>query len=456
MEFESRILSDSLQFEADKLMMQRTHEAEAYRANRTRNILGGLGILVLLLSTGLYSRLRYVRKSKARLQVEKDRAERSERYKEQFLANMSHEIRTPMHAISGMTNILIRNKHDQGQDKFLNAIQESSANLLVILNDILDLSKIESGKISVESIPVDLRKVLKTVVDVLRVKAEEKAVTIAATVDPAIPDWINGDPTRLNQILLNLIGNAIKFTEKGNIDITVAPVDGKLQFTVADTGIGIPADKLGQVFETFEQVNDSTTRKYGGTGLGLSITKKLVEIQQGTIWVESTENKGSKFIFELPLVPSEAKPEGKNGLTDADLKRMGKSMAGMTVLLAEDNEFNQMVCSDDLNYYIDNVTIELANNGQEAVDKFQSGKFDVVLMDIQMPEMNGYEATRKIRRLEEGNNEKATPIIAMTASLLKSEIDQCYEAGMNSYIPKPYQIEEFVGRLYEEAGILKG
>ncbi|MDF1865623.1 MAG: ATP-binding protein [Saprospiraceae bacterium] len=382
------------------------------------------------------------------LNAQKERAERSEKFKEQFLANMSHEIRTPMHAISGMTNILLRNRTFKHQQKFLKAIQQNSGNLLVILNDILDLSKIEAGKIEIESIPVKPVIVIENVVEIMKIKAEEKGLTLQSSIDQNIPEYIYGDPTRLSQILLNLIGNAIKFTEKGGVQLNVLPVNEKIRFEVKDSGIGIPDDKLESVFGKFNQANESITRKYGGTGLGLNITKELVELQKGTIWVESEENVGSTFFFDLPLVSVETNKILEKQITEEQLQEMGAALSGLNILLVEDNDFNIMVATDDLSYYIPDVNIGFAKNGNLAIQEFENGNFDLILMDIQMPELSGYDATKAIRKLEK--EDAHIPIIAMTASLLKSEIALCYEAGMDSYIPKPYQVEELIGTIYNE------
>ncbi len=381
---------------------------------------------------------------------QKERAERSEKFKEQFLANMSHEIRTPMHAISGMTNILARNDHPKHQDKFLNAIQQSSGNLLVILNDILDLSKIEAGKIEIEKIPINPTQVIKNVIDILKHKAEAKGLTLQSFIDEKIPELVTGDPTRLSQILLNLFGNAIKFTERGSVCLHLNLINEKLQFKIKDTGIGIPPDKLENVFETFEQVSKSTARKYGGTGLGLTITKQLVELQNGRLWVESQEKVGSTFFFELPFIPVADEVVLQNQTTADQLQKMASSLSGLKILLVDDDRFNRMVASDDLSYYFDKVEIEEAENGVEAIEKYKTNDYDLILMDVQMPEMNGFEATKKIRELEKINGNGNISIIAMTASLLKAEINKCYESGMDNFIPKPYKPEELIGTMYEE------
>jgi CheY-like chemotaxis protein len=369
---------------------------------------------------------------------------------------MSHEIRTPMHAISGMIKILKRNKHLPEQDTFLNAMHTSSDNLVVILNDVLDLSKIEAGKLDVKNIPFSPTVVIENVTQILKYKAEEKGLQLNYQIDQDVPNLIMGDPTRLNQILINLAGNAIKFTEKGKVDILLQKENDRLRFSIKDSGIGIPKDKVETIFEAFEQVKDSTNRHYGGTGLGLSISKQLVELQQGKIWAESVqdsnrEDKGSTFYFELPLVTAAANAVSENIITEARLKMMATSLEGIRILLAEDNAFNQMIAQDDLSFYIKNIKIDVVENGVLAVEKFRQGNYDLILMDVQMPEMNGFEATRKIREIEQlAEGETRISIIAMTASLLKTEIDSCRQAGMDNYIPKPYQPEELIAPIYTE------
>jgi signal transduction histidine kinase len=412
----------------------------------------GVGLLLIsLLALVIFNRLKVTRQQKAIIEGQKKKVEQSEKYKEQFLANMSHEIRTPMHAISGMTNILVRKEHLNHQEKFLQAIRKSSRNLLVILNDILDLSKIEAGKIDIQSNPMNLREVVLNVSDLLKAKAEEKGLSLHTDLAAEIPEYVYGDPTRLNQILLNLLGNAIKFTQKGSVSLSVITVADKLRFAIQDSGIGIPTDQLENIFNSFEQVNDSITRKHGGTGLGLNISKQLVELQNGRIWVESQEGIGSTFFFELPLLRVEADKKIEGQVTDDQLKEMAAALSGLNILVVEDDELNSIIAGEDLEYYLKEVTIGYAENGQAAIQEFETGKYDLILMDIQMPELNGYDATRAIRKIEASKGtENPIRIIAMTASLLKSEINNCYAAGMDNYIPKPYKPEELIGVIYEE------
>ena len=385
----------------------------------------------------------------AELEKQKQRAEQSEKYKEQFLANMSHEIRTPMNAISGMVRILLRNPHLPHQEQFLGAIHTSSDNLLVILNDILDLSKIEAGKVKIQRNPINLKEVIKAVTDILHFKAEEKSLALETTIPQNVQLNVIGDATRLVQVLNNLVGNAIKFTNKGRVRLTLTMEDKKLHFQVSDTGMGIPLDKVNSVFESFEQIHTGNTRGHGGTGLGLSITRQLVQLMGGTINLNSELGKGSTFIVALPYEPVDMQEKKQsNGNTQHALLDMGRQMSGLDVLLVDDNEFNLMLAQDDLQYFVPNIQITTASNGHEAVSSAQSHRFDLILMDVQMPEMNGLDAALEIRQLEQKDGKSPPPIIAMTASLLDREIQDCYMAGMVDYVPKPYQLDEFIPVIY--------
>ncbi|MCB0805113.1 MAG: tetratricopeptide repeat protein [Bacteroidales bacterium] len=414
-------------------------------------------IIFLIVSAGLWNRLRFIRRAGNELlaskkeadkmrfiaESEKDRATRSEKVKEQFLANMSHEIRTPMNAIKGITDILLRNEYLPAQKKYLEAIRQSSDNLLVILNEILDLSKLEAGKIEPEKIPFEPLKIIRNVNDILRFKAEEKGLVLQLEIDPGLPAEVCGDPTHLSQILLNLAGNAVKFTNKGSITIkTLVMHEDKaqvwLEFRIIDTGIGIPPDKVDQVFENFTQADTDTTRKYGGTGLGLTICKKLVELHNGKIRVESEVNKGSTFIVEIPFshVPeTEHKEQNEEKIL----------LENLHILLVEDNEFNVMVACDLLATAIPGSQVDVAGNGKIAVEKAGKNQYDLILMDIQMPEMDGYEATKNIRKMLNGKGD--IPIIAMTANVMKTEVDKCFEAGMNGYIAKPFEPTDLVQQI---------
>ncbi len=389
-------------------------------------------------------------KQKEEAEKLKERAEQSEKYEEQFLANMSHDIRTPIHAIAGITNILRRNPHPKEQDKYFNAIHESADNLMVILNDILDLSKIEAGKLTIEVEEMDPSLLVQNVIDIMRVKSDAKGIQLTSQTTGDIPDLIIADQVRLNQILINLMSNAIKFTDKGQIIISMNRREGDvLDIAVEDTGIGIPENKLDRIFDTFEQIKDGHTREQG-SGLGLRISRDLIELMGGQIRVKSEVSKGSTFTIELPYQQAVTKQAKDVTDNDEHLRNLARPLSGLKILIAEDNEFNVMVIRDDLSFYIKDPIIEIARNGKIAFDKIKSNKFDMVLMDIQMPEMDGYQSTKNIREWESINANIPTPIIAMTASLLKSEIDHCYEAGMSSYIPKPYKLEELFHTMSNE------
>lgn len=449
-EYEKKALTDSLAQVEQTLNMQMAYQAQLHQKDQNRNILLGIGAIVLLVAVGLWSRNRNTQRTNTQLQAAKERAERSERFKEQFLANMSHEIRTPMHAISGMVNILKRNEYPATQTAFLDAMDTSADNLLILLNDILDLSKVEAGKLEVETIPMAPAEVIDNVYQILQFKAAEKGLTLNYQIAEDIPQLVTGDPTRLNQILTNLAGNAIKFTEKGEVNIRLSKKSDFLLFEVQDTGIGIPEDRLQSIFDAFKQGDRATARAYGGTGLGLNISRQLVELQGGNIWVESELGKGSIFFVTLPLIPVAGETVASMVVSEAQLAEMAAALKGLRVLIAEDNEFNQMVIQDDLSYYLQDTTLDIAPNGRQAVEKYQTGTYDLVLMDVQMPEMDGYEASLGIRQWEKENGKPSVPIIAMTASVLKSEINLCLEAGMDNYIPKPYKMEELIGTIYGE------
>lgn len=368
----------------------------------------------------------------------RDQAERSKKFKEQFLANMSHEIRTPMNAVVGMTNLLLKTETNELQDKYLNAIKRSADNLLVIINDILDLSKIEAGHLTFEKTEFSVSELLDGVINTISFKADEKSLEVKKDLSPDIPEVLLGDPARLNQIFINLAGNAVKFTEEGSITvkgelIELTPTKAHVKFSVIDTGIGIPEDRVDSVFESFSQAEDSTYRKYGGTGLGLTISKELVERQGGQIGLSSKVGVGTTFFFDITLEIGDAKALHQQSHQELAV------IPGLNILLAEDNEFNQMVAEDTLKSMFPELNLEIVGDGKQAVDKVSQNVYDLVLMDLHMPEMDGLEASRTIRTLAQ--NAK-TPIVAMTASATEEAIDECYKNGMDGYISKPFVPEE--------------
>ncbi|WP_276131814.1 tetratricopeptide repeat protein [Polluticoccus soli] len=379
-------------------------------------------------------------------QKEKEVAERTANLKQQFMANMSHEIRTPMNAIVGMTRLLLSREPRDEQKKYLNAIRQSADNLLVIINDILDLSKIEAGKIVIEQTDFALREIAQSMRDMLLLKAEEKNVDFRLQIDPVIPNRIVGDPTRVNQVLINLAGNAIKFTEKGYVEVSAKlqkPENGKIwiQFDVTDTGIGIAPDYVDKIFESFTQAGTDVARKFGGTGLGLTISRQLVELMQGTISVKSKLGEGTTFTVIIPFEESSIQSVAASAdiVDDDTMQRLNK----VKLLLVEDNEFNRMVAEDTLKEILPGITIDIAVNGQEAVDRVQQEQYDMLLMDIQMPVMDGLTATHIIRKKLQAPT-RNVKIIAMTANVLQEDVKQYFDAGMDAYVSKPFQTDELL------------
>jgi len=359
--------------------------------------------------------------------------------KEQFLANMSHEIRTPMNAVLGFTRLLQGQPLTEKSKEYVGAIHSAGENLLDIINDILDISKIESGMMRLEPVSFSLRGTLHSLQTMFLPKAAEKHLSLSVLIEDNIPDILYGDVLRLTQVLVNLTNNAIKFTNNGAVSIRVRQLPStengvQLQFTVKDTGIGIAPDKLPYIFDRFNQAEANTTRKYGGTGLGLAIVKQLVEMQHGTITVESQAGKGSTFKVTLPYVPGEVMPEtntdnynGHNGYAPHEDAHL---------LVAEDNRMNQ----DLLRHLLKNwrLRFQVVNNGREVLTALEKQHFDLVLMDIQMPEMDGYTAAQKIRQELHSN----IPIVAMTAHAMAGEREKCLSYGMNEYVAKPIREEE--------------
>ncbi len=383
------------------------------------------------------------KKAEMQLIVARLEALKLAKIKEEFLANMSHEIRTPMNAIVGMAQLLSETKLTEQQKKYIDSIHFASDNLLALINDVLDLSKLEAEKVVFEKISFSIKHVIEKLLEIMGHKIKEKGLNAELKVDPKIPECVIGDPFRLNQVIMNLVSNSVKFTKKGGITIDVkleseTDTDIKIRFDVADTGIGIEKENIKKVFEHFTQADSETTRKYGGTGLGLTIVKKIVESQGGTINIESETGVGTRFYFAFNFIkadPSQKVSHEKKQKTDS------KNISGKTVLLVEDNELNTMVATEFLEK--SGLIIEHAENGNIAVNMAKGKRYDFILMDIQMPELDGYSAAKQIRSDNSSPN-VATPIIAMTAHALQGEKEKCLNAGMSDYISKPLRKDKLV------------
>ena len=386
-----------------------------------------------------------IKKQNEIVEGEKLKAIEASKYKSLFLANMSHEIRTPLNGIIGMSEILKETNLTESQQEHLEIISISGNNLLSIINDILDYSKIEANQLELEFITLDIFKELDDIVKLLSIKSKSKKLDLSYDIHPEVPKYFVGDPLRIKQILINFCNNAIKFTSKGFVHINVV-LESKtathiiVKFEVKDTGIGISKENQSKLFKEFSQVDTSTSRKFGGTGLGLSIAKKLTLLMHGEVGIESEINKGSTFWFTAKFEISKTK------INIATKKEVELSTKKLNILLVEDNKINQKVAAHTILKY--GHTVDFANDGLEAVDLFSKNKYDIIFMDIQMPNMNGYEATIEIRRLEVVENYKQTKIIAMTANALKGEKEKCINIGMNDYLSKPFKQESLLQVLH--------
>lgn len=382
-------------------------------------------------------------------QRKEDAAEllRAQKSREMFLANISHEIRTPINGISGMANLLSTNPSSEDSQTYLNAIKSASDNLKVIINDILDLSSIESGKLRLERIGFNIHDLVVSLMNSFKAQALTRNLELTYSIEEKAKGNFMGDPVRLNQILINLIGNALKFTHRGSIFLKVSVIkSGKsrslLQFDVVDTGIGIPQEKLETIFESFSQADASVTRKYGGTGLGLTIVKQLVEMQKGWIKLKSEEDVGSTFSVAIPY--DHGSPDELKKAPISVIKREHRvDLSEFTILLVEDNDINRLYAGSILKTC--GCRIEMAENGLVALGKLKANKIDLILMDIQMPVMDGFEASKAIRFGDADT--KNIPIIALTANATPKIIERCMASGMNEHLAKPFTPEELFGML---------
>jgi PAS domain S-box-containing protein len=405
-----------------------------YEADET---VSGVTIIAYDVTTEVIAKNELI-ESKINAELKTKIAEEAVKSKQQFLSNMSHEIRTPMNAIIGFTNVVLKTKLDKSQKEYINAIKESGDALIILINDILDIAKVDSGKMTFDYTTFNLSKSISTILHLFEQKMKEKNLELLYECEPCIPKFLVGDPMRLRQIILNLMSNAIKFTSKGKISVNVQLLNEdnnkvSIQFLITDTGIGVSQDRLSQIFNNFEQANKGTSSSYGGTGLGLAIVKQLVELQGGLIIAQSEIEKGSCFGFIMSFDKRVDLEEEIKEDTTPMLQIIQKNLPAekIKVLVVEDVILNQLLLKIillDFGYDID-----LADNGKIAIEKFQKNTYDIVLMDLQMPEMNGFEATSYIRDILKSN----IPIIALTADVTTADVEKCKAVGMNDYVSKP-------------------
>ncbi len=379
----------------------------------------------------------------AELLIAKEKAEDAARLKSEFLANMSHEIRTPLNGVMGMISLVLERCRDDVEREQLLVAHSAAASLVTILNDILDLSKIEAGKMTLEAIDFDVTDVARQALRIFDSAVREKRLSLRLEVAPGVTEWVRGDPARLRQVMVNLIGNAVKFTNEGSVRVSLQSAGrGILRFAVEDTGIGIPPEKLGTIFESFTQADGSHTRRFGGTGLGLTITRRLVNLMGGRLTVRSAVGQGSLFTCELPM------EAGSRPVPVEPPAAQPNPLPMLRVLVAEDNLINQKVICAMLRRQGWNIT--LAANGNEACEYFRRQEFDLILMDVQMPEMDGLEATRLIRQEELHRcSPVRTPILALTAHASGSQHEQCLAEGMDGVLTKPISLQVLLRKVQE-------
>ncbi|KPU43852.1 sensory/regulatory protein RpfC [Oxobacter pfennigii] len=452
-------------FLSDNLVSSFVTDKDALTAASTYKGWFYVAVIAVVLYVLLSRAFKRVTKTEKELTEAKEQADAANKSKSMFLANMSHEIRTPLNGMLGMIQLAQLAKTNEDREECLDLAKKSADSMLRVINDILDYSRIEAGKVIIEKSKFSVEDVVNEVVSLFSVAALQKGLKIETKMDFEAPGYAVGDNVRLRQVLSNLVGNAVKFTDKGSITVIVETVSRSsrntlLKFIVKDTGIGISQDNIKNLFRSFSQVEESYTRRYGGTGLGLAISKGLVETMGGTIGVESVEGVGSRFYFTLPFDNVEQSKFAEDGNFDDDFASGYKGLKNLRVLVAEDDRINQFV----LQQFLNKIGIKplLAEDGQEAVEIYKSNEFDIIFMDVQMPKMDGITAAKTIRSLEgdssvtavfssrpgvSAGSKRQVPIIALTAYAMVSDRDKCMEAGMNDFLSKPFDLRMLVATI---------
>jgi signal transduction histidine kinase/DNA-binding response OmpR family regulator len=444
-ELEAQLAYEKQSKEFELVSKENALQREQIETERYYRKIGILVIVIILtLILFLWRSLRQRERANKNLKIATDLALQSKKEKEEFFAYTSHEIRTPLNAVVGTSKLLGETDLSELQQKYVKTITSSAQNILFLVNDVLDISKIEKGELKFENIPVNLREICDQIVQSLSFKKFEKEVDITCQVSQDIPEFIMGDPVRINQILLNLADNALKFTHRGAVHLSLDCIKGSnpdnvlaITFTIKDTGIGIAKDKINHIFDSYQQAHLSTTRQFGGTGLGLSISKLLVEKMGGKLQVSSKEGVGSEFFFTLDVVPCDCPFE-----TESD----GLKPKKLSILIVDDNPLNLEIFRDLLHNSVNQINVTTAHGGKEALQKLDNSDFDLILMDLQMPELDGYETTQLIRSLSD-EKKQCIPIIALTAHVLEGVHEKCLASGMNDTLSKPINLQHLYTKI---------